>query len=37
MSAGFWDERYAEPGLTYGAEPNDFLREMPPITTAPAP
>lgn len=28
MSAGFWDERYAEPELTYGAEPNDFLREM---------
>ncbi|HEX9010437.1 MAG TPA: class I SAM-dependent methyltransferase [Holophagaceae bacterium] len=30
MSAGFWDERYAEPELTYGAEPNDFLREMAP-------
>lgn len=28
MGAGFWDERYAEPELTYGAEPNDFLREM---------
>jgi SAM-dependent methyltransferase len=30
MGAGFWDERYAEPALTYGAEPNDFLREMAP-------
>jgi len=28
MSAGFWDERYAESELTYGAEPNNFLREM---------
>lgn len=28
MSAGFWDERYAEPDFTYGTEPNDFLREM---------
>jgi SAM-dependent methyltransferase len=25
MSANPWDERYAQPGLTYGAEPNDFL------------
>jgi len=23
-----WDERYAEPTLAYGAEPNDFLREV---------
>jgi SAM-dependent methyltransferase len=30
MSAGFWDERYAEPEFTYGTEPNDFLREMAP-------
>ncbi len=30
MSGGFWDERYAEPELIYGAEPNDFLREMAP-------
>jgi SAM-dependent methyltransferase len=30
MNGGFWDERYAEPELTYGAEPNDFLREMAP-------
>lgn len=30
MSAGFWDERYAEPEFTYGTAPNDFLREMAP-------
>jgi SAM-dependent methyltransferase len=23
-----WDERYKEEGFAYGAEPNDFLREM---------
>jgi len=23
--AGFWDERYAEPGYAYGTEPNAFL------------
>lgn len=30
MSQSFWDQRYAEPDLTYGSEPNDFLREMAP-------
>lgn len=25
MSQQWWDERYAEPGLAYGSEPNDFL------------
>ena len=30
MSREFWDERYARPELLYGAEPNDFLREMAP-------
>ena len=25
MSANMWDERYAQPGLAYGAEPNAFL------------
>ncbi|HTR97144.1 MAG TPA: class I SAM-dependent methyltransferase [Candidatus Acidoferrales bacterium] len=25
-----FDERYAEPGWAFGAEPNDFLREMAP-------
>lgn len=25
MSSTFWDERYAEKELVYGAEPNDFL------------
>ena len=25
-NVGFWDERYAEPGLAYGLEPNRFLR-----------
>ena len=24
----FWDERYAEPEMPYGAEPNDFLAEV---------
>lgn len=24
----FWNARYAEPGLAYGEEPNDFLREV---------
>jgi SAM-dependent methyltransferase len=24
----FWDARYGEPGLAYGSEPNDFLREQ---------
>jgi SAM-dependent methyltransferase len=28
MGRAFWDERFAAPDLTYGAEPNDFLREM---------
>lgn len=23
-----WDQRYSEPGLAYGAAPNDFLREQ---------
>lgn len=30
MGQEFWDQRYAEPDLVYGAEPNDFLREMAP-------
>ncbi|HEY3270853.1 MAG TPA: class I SAM-dependent methyltransferase [Geothrix sp.] len=30
MSRALWDQRYAEPDLTYGSEPNDFLREMAP-------
>lgn len=30
MERTFWDQRYAEPDLTYGSEPNDFLREMAP-------
>lgn len=30
MSRALWDRRYAEPELAYGAEPNDFLREMAP-------
>jgi SAM-dependent methyltransferase len=30
MNRQIWDARYAEPELTYGAEPNDFLREMAP-------
>lgn len=30
MGRAFWDERYSEPDLTYGADPNDFLREMAP-------
>jgi SAM-dependent methyltransferase len=24
----FWDERFTEEGLAYGAEPNDFVREV---------
>jgi SAM-dependent methyltransferase len=24
----FWDQRFAEPELAYGTEPNDFLREV---------
>lgn len=31
MSRTFWDQRYAEPDLTYGEEPNDFLRAMAPL------
>src|SRR5512147_2825424 len=27
-SLGFWEERYAEASLAYGAEPNDFVREV---------
>ncbi|WP_243316109.1 SAM-dependent methyltransferase [Geothrix paludis] len=30
MGREFWDTRYSEAELTYGAEPNDFLREMAP-------
>ena len=30
MGREFWDERYGEAELTYGSEPNDFLREMAP-------
>lgn len=30
MGREFWDERYGQPELTYGAEPNDFLRDMAP-------
>ena len=30
MGREFWDERYGEAELTYGVEPNDFLREMAP-------
>jgi len=30
MGREFWDARYGEAGLTYGAEPNDFLRDMAP-------
>jgi SAM-dependent methyltransferase len=28
MSTAFWNERYAEDGLVYGAAPNDFLSSM---------
>lgn len=30
MGREFWDTRYSEAELTYGSEPNDFLREMAP-------
>lgn len=30
MNRPDFDDRYAEPGWAYGAEPNDFLREMAP-------
>lgn len=30
MGREFWDARYSEAELTYGSEPNDFLREMAP-------
>ncbi|HEY3399969.1 MAG TPA: class I SAM-dependent methyltransferase [Geothrix sp.] len=30
MGREFWDERYGGAELTYGSEPNDFLREMAP-------
>jgi SAM-dependent methyltransferase len=30
MGREFWDERYGEAELTYGSEPNDFLRDMAP-------
>ena len=30
MNREFWDQRYSEPELAYGSEPNDFLREMAP-------
>lgn len=30
MSRELWNQRYSEPELTYGADPNDFLREMAP-------
>ncbi|WP_243320912.1 class I SAM-dependent methyltransferase [Geothrix sp. SG200] len=30
MGREFWDTRYSEAELTYGAEPNDFLKEMAP-------
>lgn len=30
MNRALWDQRYAGPELAYGAEPNDFLREMAP-------
>jgi len=30
MGREFWDERYGGAELTYGAEPNDFLRDMAP-------
>lgn len=31
MGRAFWDQRYAEPELTYGEEPNDFLRVTAPL------
>ncbi|WP_243293850.1 class I SAM-dependent methyltransferase [Geothrix mesophila] len=30
MGREFWDTRYSEAELIYGAEPNDFLKEMAP-------
>lgn len=31
----FWNQRYGEPGFTYGTEPNDFLREVSPRLEGP--